>query len=73
MGKRINPATVGAFVLGAIGLILAVVVVFRLGNLFRKTHDFVIYFAGDINGLRVGARSIQGRRDWPGRQNSPAP
>ena len=55
MGKRINPATVGAFVLGAVGLILAAVVVFGSGNLFRKTHDFVIYFAGDINGLRVGA------------------
>ena len=55
MGKRINPATVGAFVLGAIGLILGAVVVFGSGNLFRKTHDFVIFFAGDINGLRVGA------------------
>ena len=55
MGKRINPATVGAFVLGAIGLILAAVVVFGSGNLFRKTHEYVIYFAGDINGLRVDA------------------
>src|SRR5208337_84406 len=55
MGKRINPATVGLFVLGALGLILAAVVVFGSGNLFRKTHEFVIYFAGDINGLRVGA------------------
>ena len=55
MGKKINPATVGAFVLGAVGLILAAIVVFGSGNLFRKTHEFVIYFAGDINGLRVGA------------------
>ncbi|MGA6974866.1 MAG: MlaD family protein [Candidatus Binatus sp.] len=55
MGKRINPATVGAFVLGAIGLILVAIVVFGSGNLFSKTHEFVIYFAGDINGLRVGA------------------
>ena len=55
MGKRINPATVGAFVLGAIGLIMGAVVVFGSGNLFRKTHEYVIYFAGDINGLRVGA------------------
>ncbi len=55
MGKRINPATVGAFVLGGVGLILAAVVIFGSGNLFRKTHEFVIYFSGDINGLRVGA------------------
>src|SRR5271155_3167110 len=55
MGKRVNPATVGAFVLGAVGLILVGVVVFGSGNLFSKTHEFVIYFGGDINGLRVGA------------------
>src|SRR5271167_3295129 len=55
MGKRVNPATVGAFVLGAIGLILVAVVVFGSGHLFRKTHEFVIYFAGDVNGLRAGA------------------
>jgi len=56
MGKRINPATVGAFVLGALGLILAAIVTFGSGNLFRKTHEFVIYFGGaGINGLRVGA------------------
>jgi len=58
MGKRINPATVGAFVLGGLGLILAAVVAFGSGNLFRTTHQFVIYFGGGgggINGLRVGA------------------
>ncbi len=55
MGKRVNPATVGAFVLGALGLILAGIMVFGSGHLFRTTHEFVIYFGGDINGLRVGA------------------
>src|SRR3984957_2900029 len=55
MGKGSNPTMGGAFVLGGVGLILAAVVVFGSGNLFRKTHEFVIYFGGDINGLRVGA------------------
>jgi paraquat-inducible protein B len=55
MGKRVNPALVGAFVLGALGLIVTAVVIFGSGNLFRKSHEFVIYFGGDINGLRVGA------------------
>lgn len=55
MGKRVNPATVGAFVLGGVALILAAVVAFGSGNLFRITHEFVIFFPGDINGLRVGA------------------
>ena len=55
MGKRVNPALIGAFVLGAIGLIVTAVVIFGSGRLFRKSHEFVIYFGGDINGLRVGA------------------
>ena len=54
MGKRINPAMVGAFVLGGLGLILAAVVLLE-GGLFRKTHEFVIFFGGGVNGLRVGA------------------
>jgi len=55
MGKRVNPATVGAFVLGALGLILAAVILLE-GGFFRKTHEFVIYFGGGgVNGLRVGA------------------
>jgi paraquat-inducible protein B len=54
MGKQVNPATVGAFVLGALGLILAAIVVLK-GGLFQTKHKFVIYFPGDINGLRVGA------------------
>ncbi len=55
MGKRINPAMVGAFVLGALGLILAAIILLE-GGWFRKTHEYVIYFGGGgINGLRVGA------------------
>lgn len=55
MGKQVNPAMVGAFVLGAVGLILVAVVLLK-GGLFRKTHEFVVYFGGGgINGLRVGA------------------
>ena len=54
MGKRINPAMVGAFVLGGLGLILAAVVLLE-GGLFRKTHEFVIFFGGGVNGLRIGA------------------
>jgi paraquat-inducible protein B len=55
MGKRVNPAAVGVFVLGALALVLMAVVLFGSGNLFRKTHEFVIYFGGDVSGLRVGA------------------
>jgi paraquat-inducible protein B len=55
MGKRINPAFVGAFVLGALALVVTAIVIFGSGRLFRQTHEFVVYFSGDVNGLRVGA------------------
>ena len=55
MGKRLNPAAVGVFVLGALALTVMAVVLFGSGKLFRKTHEFVIYFGGDVSGLRVGA------------------
>jgi paraquat-inducible protein B len=55
MGKKINPALVGAFVLGSLALVVMAIVVFGSGRLFKHTHEFVIYFGGDVNGLRVGA------------------
>ena len=55
MGKRVNPAFVGAFVLGAIGLIVVAVVLFGSGKIFSRTHEYVVYFSGDVNGLRPGA------------------
>jgi paraquat-inducible protein B len=43
------------FVLGALGLVVGALAVFGSGRIFRTTHQFVIYFSGDVNGLRVGA------------------
>ncbi|MBP6076719.1 MAG: MCE family protein [Nitrosomonas sp.] len=55
MGKRANPAIIGAFVLG--GCILATIAVILLGGdqLYKKKRDFVMYFEGSVNGLNVGA------------------
>ena len=55
MGKRANPAVIGAFVVGAVVLTVVAVAVFGSGRLFRKTYDYVIFFTGDVNGLKVGA------------------
>jgi len=30
-------------------------IVFGSGQLFRKTQEFVLYFGGSVNGLRIGA------------------
>jgi paraquat-inducible protein B len=50
-----NPALVGVFVLGAVALVVAAVVVFGSGRLFRETEEFVLFFDGSVNGLEVGA------------------
>jgi paraquat-inducible protein B len=55
MNKKISPAVIGAFVLGAVALIIIAILVFGSGRLFRQTRDFVLYFDSSVNGLRIGA------------------
>jgi len=55
MNKKISPALIGVFVIGAMALIVIAIVVFGSGRLFRQTREFVLYFDGSVNGLRVGA------------------
>ncbi len=55
MSKPANKKVIGAFVLGAIGLLVVAVMVFGSGKLFRKTIPAVFYFEGSVKGLNVGA------------------
>jgi paraquat-inducible protein B len=55
MGKKANPAIVGAFVLGAAALAVLGVVVFGSGAFLRSTVDVVMYFPGSVDGLSNGA------------------
>lgn len=55
MNTRVSPALIGAFVLGALALIVVAMVMFGSGQWFRKTKEFVLYFDSSVNGLRIGA------------------
>jgi paraquat-inducible protein B len=55
MGKRASAKIVGAFILGGIGLVIIAIVVFGSGKWFTESRSYVLFFGGNVNGLRVGA------------------
>jgi paraquat-inducible protein B len=55
MGKRANPTVIGAFIVGAVALIVIGLLVFGRGRFFTETRKFVLYFDGSVKGLNVGA------------------
>ena len=55
MSKQANKKAIGAFVLVALALAVAAIVVFGSGKFFVKRYQFVAFFQGSVKGLRVGA------------------
>ncbi len=55
MAKRPNPTVIGAFILGGLLLVVAAVAIWGSGRLFERRYRYVCYFAGSVNGLKVGA------------------
>ncbi len=55
MNKKISPTLIGAFVVGALALLVIAVIAFGSGQLFRHSKEFVLYFDGSVNGLHIGA------------------
>ena len=51
MSKKANPTLIGAFVVGAIVLVIIAVTILGSGRLFRKTYEFVLYFEGSVSDL----------------------
>ncbi len=58
MNRKTSRSLIGAFVLGAIALVVAGIVVFGSGRFFKKTRTFVMFFDGSVKGLNVGAPVI---------------
>jgi paraquat-inducible protein B len=55
MGRKANPVVIGAFVVGAVALLVMGIVVFGSGRLFADTTPFILHFAGSVDGLSVGS------------------
>jgi len=55
MSKRASTTIIGAFVVGAVILGVAAVGIFGSGRFFRQVYPAVLFFKGDVNGLKVGA------------------
>ena len=55
MSEKASPAAIGAFVLGAVVLIVTGLLVFGSGKFLKNTESFVLYFDGNARGLNVGA------------------
>ena len=55
MAKQASKTLIGAFVLGAVVLIVSGLMVFGSGRFFTKTYAYVMYFEGSVKGLTVGA------------------
>ncbi len=55
MSRKVDPAAVGAFVVGALVIAVMAVVFFGSGRLFRDSSTHVSYFPGSIKGLEVGS------------------
>ena len=55
MGRKANPAVIGAFVIGAVALTVLAVTIWGSGKLFQQKFVVICYFPGSVNGLSRGA------------------
>ena len=55
MSRRASPVVIGSFVVGALVLVVVGILVFGSRRFFADIDRVVMYFAGDLQGLRAGA------------------
>jgi paraquat-inducible protein B len=55
MAKKTNPALIGGFVVGAVALAVAAVLIWGSQALFERKHAYICYFPGSVSGLNEGA------------------
>ncbi|MCG6910240.1 MAG: MlaD family protein [Deltaproteobacteria bacterium] len=55
MSKKANTTVIGSFVIGAVLLAVAGIVIFGGGRYFTKKYNYTAHFYGSVKGLNVGA------------------
>lgn len=55
MAVKPNKTAIGAFILGAVGLSFAMILLYGGGKLFTKQYVFITYFDGSVKGLSKGS------------------
>jgi len=58
MSKKANKTIIGAFVIGAVALLITAILIFGSGALFKGADKYVLFFDGSVKGLSVGAPVI---------------
>jgi len=55
MSQKASATAIGAFVLGAIALLIVALLTFGSGKFLKDTETYVLYFKGNAKGLNIGA------------------
>ena len=55
MSRKFSATAIGIFVIGAIGIVLAALMLFGSGWLWRDVKVNVVYFSGSVKGLTIGS------------------
>ena len=55
MSRKANPALIGGFVVGAVALVVIGLMLVGGGAFLQPSTRYVMFFQGDVSGLRVGA------------------
>jgi len=55
MSKQANKTIIGAFVVGAVALVIIGIMIFGSGRFLSERNKYVLFFWGSVKGLNVGA------------------
>ena len=55
MPKRFSSTAIGVFVVSSLALAVIALAVLGAGQLFKRSHKFICFFQGSVNGLKIGA------------------